>query len=57
MEETVETKENKGTDAARIGGDIAGEALIDGVFGIAENAFGHVGDIIGEVAGSMSIDF
>lgn len=56
MEETFETRDNKGIDAAEIAGDLGGEALIDGLFGIAESTVGHIGDIIGEVAGSVSID-
>ena len=56
MEETVETRDSKGIDAAEIVGDLGGEALIDGVFGVAESTVGHIGDIIGEFAGSISID-
>ena len=57
MNELVETKESNRLDAVEIGGDIAAEALIDGIFGLAENTAGHIGDIIGGVLDSVSIDF
>ena len=56
MNEPVETRRNDIIDVGEVAGEVAREALIDGIFGVAENALGHVGDIIGEVAGSVAID-